>query len=163
MDLYILYVYKRVLSLNYLPITSIIATYTADYTFCLQSVDMLLNSTGGNTNGFRKNFSRDLRILFYESKNFSNSRIYICLTTRLTTCLTTIISNAFCVGKSNQRIIISDTPHEFTANTVGKCTYTFTPTLWFLHLQSLLLIVFCCFAYQLAYIKLFHALIIYVD
>ena len=67
---------------------------------------------------------------------------------------------AFCIGKSNRRIIISDTPNEFSANSVGKGTYTLTPALWFLHLQSLLLIVFCCFAYQLAYIELFHALII---
>ena len=67
---------------------------------------------------------------------------------------------AFCIGKPNQRIIISDTPHEFTANAVGKGTHTLTPALWFLHLQSPLLIVFCCFAYQLANIELFHTLII---
>ena len=66
----------------------------------------------------------------------------------------------FCIDKSNQRIIISDTPHEFSANSIGKGTYTFTPALRFLHLQSLLLIVFCCFSYQLANIKLFHTLII---
>ena len=57
-------------SLYYFPITSIITTYTANHTFSLQSVDMLLNSAGRNADGFRKSFSRDLRILFYESKNF---------------------------------------------------------------------------------------------
>ncbi len=71
-----------------------------------------------------------------------------------------LLGITFCISKANQGVIISDTSHKFTANTVGKGTYAFTPALWFLHLQSLLLIVFCCFANQLANVKLFHTHII---
>ena len=53
----------------------------------------------------------------------------------------------FCISKTNQRIVIRDTPHEFTTNAIGKGTHALAPTLRFLHLQSLFLIVFCCFAY----------------
>ena len=73
--------------------TSTIATNTTNNTIILQSVDMLLNSTRRYTNCYRKNFSCDLRILYYKFKNFGNSRINIFLTTFLTTFPTTLISS----------------------------------------------------------------------
>ena len=70
---------------------STIATNTTNNTIILQSVDMLLNSTRRYTYCYRKNFSCDLRILYYKFKNFGNSRINIFLITFLTTLISSII------------------------------------------------------------------------
>ena len=61
--------------------------------------------------------------------------------------LANLLRIAFSVSKTYQCVIISNTPYEFTTNTIGKGTHALAPTLRFLHLQSLFLIVFCCFAY----------------
>ena len=77
-------------------------------------------------------------------------------------CLADLLRIAFCISKTNQRVVIGNAPYKFTTNAIGKSTHAFAPALWLLHLQSLLLIVFCCFAYQLANIEYFHCISFYV-
>ena len=65
---------------------------------------------------------------------------------------------ALCIGKSNQRIIVSYTPNKFASYAIGKGTHTLAPALWSLDFQNQFFIVFCSFAYQLADIIMnFHS------
>ena len=93
--------------------TSTIATNTTNNTIILQSVDMLLNSTRRYTNCYRKNFSCDLRILYYKFKNFGNSRINIFLTTFLTTLIRVA---------SSELIYTSSTPSTLNYRSFLNCT-----------------------------------------
>ena len=70
------------------------------------------------------------------------------------------LANLFCVAlgirKSDQRIIVGYAPYEFSANAIGKSTHALAPALRSFHLKCQLLVIFRCFAYQLANIKFIH-------
>lgn len=70
--------------------------------------------------------------------------------------LADLLCIAFCVSKTNQRVIIGNTPNKSSTHAISKGAHTLAPALRFLNLQSHLLIVFCCLTYQLANVKYFH-------